>query len=56
MAAKVDSDKCIGCGMCVDECPLAAVLLNDDTASVDDSVCVECGICVDFCSTGAISL
>jgi len=56
MAAKVDSDSCVGCGACVDECPVSAISLNDEVASVDDSLCTECGACVDVCPTGAIIL
>ena len=56
MAAKVDPDKCTGCGSCVDVCPVEAVSLNDDVAVIDEDTCTECGLCVDECPNDAISL
>lgn len=56
MAAKVDPDKCTGCGACVDACPVEAISLNDDVAVVDEDTCTECGLCVDECPNDAISL
>jgi len=57
MAAKVDPDKCTGCGACVDACPVEAISLNDDDmAVVDEDTCTECGLCVDECPNDAISL
>jgi len=55
MKATVDKDKCIGCGQCVDVCPVEAIKLENDIAVVSDE-CLECGACVDECSAGAISL
>jgi len=54
--AKVDVDQCLGCGVCVDECPGGAISLNGDIASVDEALCTECGACVDVCPNIAISL
>ena len=30
MVAKINADSCTGCGSCIDECPAAAIFLNDD--------------------------
>jgi len=56
MAAKVDIQKCTGCGVCVEVCPLEAISLNDDKAVIDEDNCTECGLCVDECPNDAIGL
>jgi len=55
MAAKVDVDKCTGCGTCAEVCPVEAIKV-DDYAVVDEDECVDCGTCVDECPEGAITL
>ncbi|ATZ61121.2 MAG: 4Fe-4S binding protein [Methanosarcinales archaeon Met12] len=55
MVIKIDLDACIGCGACVDECPVDAISLNDDVASVDEGLCTDCGMCIDVCPINAIS-
>ncbi|WP_174589837.1 4Fe-4S binding protein [Methanocella conradii] len=56
MVAKVDEEKCVGCGTCVDTCPEAAIELVDEVAHVDEERCQECGDCVEACPTEAITL
>jgi len=56
MAAKVNEEECIGCGVCIDECPAEAISMNDDIAVIDVEACTECGDCVDACPSEAISL
>jgi NAD-dependent dihydropyrimidine dehydrogenase PreA subunit len=57
MVAKIDSDVCIGCGSCIDECTSAAISLNDeDIAVVDEDECLDCGACEDTCPNGAITI
>jgi NAD-dependent dihydropyrimidine dehydrogenase PreA subunit len=50
----VDAARCIGCGACVDACPVAAVSLLDGKACVDEEKCTGCEACVDVCPEGAI--
>ena len=56
MAAKVDLEKCNGCGTCVDECPMEAIKLENEKAVISDDECTECGVCVDACPNDALSL
>jgi len=56
MAAKVEPQKCTGCGVCIKVCPPAAISLSDNKAVIDEDACVECGLCVNECPNAAISL
>ena len=53
MAVKVISEKCIGCGTCVDSCPFDAIDMIDDKAVINDK-CTACGTCIEVCPTEAI--
>ncbi|KKG74261.1 ferredoxin, partial [Methanosarcina mazei] len=30
MVAKVNKEECTGCGTCVDECPVEAIIIDED--------------------------
>ncbi|MCT4584976.1 MAG: RnfABCDGE type electron transport complex subunit B [Peptostreptococcaceae bacterium] len=46
---------CIGCGMCVRECPFDAIIFENKIAKIDYEKCKQCYKCVVKCPTGAIS-
>ena len=46
---QVQTDGCIGCGICTTQCAYSAVTLQDGKARVDHSKCVGCGRCVGAC-------
>ena len=50
---KIDFDKCVGCGGCIDLCPSIAISMIDDIVTIDDQLCTECGICVKVCPMNA---
>ncbi len=56
MAVVVDVEKCVGCGACVDSCPVNALVMDGDKVKVDDAACVDCGACVGTCPVEALSL
>ena len=50
----VDTDKCIGCRMCLKVgCP--AVMVKGKKSSIDPTQCVGCTLCAKVCPVGAIS-
>ena len=54
--AEVDPELCIGCGTCVEICPMNAIKLENDLSSVRLKRCIGCGNCVAKCPEEAISL
>ena len=50
---RTDSDKCVGCKMCMKlGCP--AISMKEGKAVIDHTQCVGCGICKEQCKPGAI--
>jgi NAD-dependent dihydropyrimidine dehydrogenase PreA subunit len=52
---RVDTEKCIGCGFCVRDCPVEAVKLNQKKAVINDHWCTQCGVCQRVCEVQAIA-
>ena len=53
--ARINAEKCIGCGECFDACTFKAIIPGD-TYTVDGSRCDECGSCFLVCPEDAIEL
>ncbi len=53
----VNSDKCIGCGICRETCPHNAIGVDENLKSkVNPGFCKGCGLCTSVCPTGAIQV
>ena len=55
VGARVNPEKCTGCGACVAVCPVEAIRLVNDIAVIDEEECVDCGACVTECPQDAIT-
>ncbi|MFZ5517303.1 MAG: 4Fe-4S dicluster domain-containing protein [Candidatus Zhuqueibacterota bacterium] len=62
---KIDVEKCIGCSLCVNVCPVEAMTLvsaNDPhapkrkIAKVNEAICLGCGVCVRVCRNESLRL
>ncbi|MFW9970017.1 MAG: ATP-binding protein [Candidatus Odinarchaeota archaeon] len=51
--AIVDAEKCKGCGICAEKCPIEAAVLVDDRSYVKKDRCIGCGVCVHHCPENA---
>ncbi len=54
--ANVDEDSCIGCGTCVEMCPMETIDLENSIAHVNKDKCIGCGVCAHHCPEEAIQL
>ncbi|MHA1256100.1 MAG: 4Fe-4S binding protein [Promethearchaeota archaeon] len=54
--AKVNEEDCIGCGTCVEKCPMETIELVDATAVITEEKCIGCGVCAHHCPEDAIKL
>lgn len=49
-----DLEKCTGCGICVQSCPVNAIQMVDDHPVTDYHVCINCLCCNESCPEGAV--
>ncbi len=56
MPAKVDKEKCEGCGDCVEACPNSSIEMVENKAQVKQDDCIDCSACVDACPKQAIAM
>jgi Pyruvate/2-oxoacid:ferredoxin oxidoreductase delta subunit len=55
--AVVDPEECISCGVCIERCPVDAIMAGEDSkALVERAKCIGCGVCVIGCATDAIEM
>jgi ferredoxin len=55
--AEIDPDKCISCGLCLDErCQVGAIEEGEDAYRIIRDRCIGCGLCVSTCPAEAVRL
>jgi NADH:ubiquinone oxidoreductase subunit F (NADH-binding)/ferredoxin len=51
----IREDMCVGCGMCIRACPVAAVTGEKKKPhKIDNTTCIHCGACFDACNFSAV--
>ena len=54
---EIDTEKCTGCGECVDICPVDVLELQDEkSVPVNIEECVGCESCMEVCEEEAITV
>ncbi len=54
--ARVNKESCIGCGTCVEKCPMETIDLEDTVAVINEEKCIGCGVCAHHCPEETIHL
>jgi len=54
---KLTSDKCTGCGMCINVCPQGVLALSEGRVKISHKdKCMECGACAKNCRFQALEV
>lgn len=51
----IKKEKCIGCGLCVNDCFIKDIELIDGKANMKNIACFKCGHCIAICPKNAVS-
>lgn len=52
----VNPEKCSGCALCYQHCPLQIISLRDKRAEIDLHRCIRCYCCQELCPYGAVEI
>ena len=52
----VNEEKCVGCELCVKDCPSSYLYIENGKAHTNTGGCLECGHCYAICPQGAITM
>jgi nitroreductase/NAD-dependent dihydropyrimidine dehydrogenase PreA subunit len=52
----IDTEKCIGCGLCEKDCPTYNIQVKNEKAVLCGILCLKCGHCAAVCPKNAIEL
>lgn len=50
------TEACCGCGVCVGECPVYAMFLENKRVKIDYQMCIGCNNCLEVCPDSALEL
>ena len=50
----VNEEMCLGCGVCVEQCPVEAIFMVEEIARINEKQCIRCGRCHDTCPVEAV--
>ncbi len=50
----VDKEKCTGCLICVKNCPVEAINMENGKVEIDMDKCIRCGKCHEICLQDAV--
>jgi NAD-dependent dihydropyrimidine dehydrogenase PreA subunit len=54
---EVISENCVGCGECIDVCPVNIYELQDGkSVTINEEECIGCESCVEVCENDAITV
>ena len=53
---ETDQERCTGCGLCVDICPVQVIKMEGDFPVIDKEWCIGCGVCAAPCPVSAVKL
>lgn len=57
VSLKLDKEKCIGCGICLEVCPHQIFLIQEGKAVIREiDRCMECGACSKNCPVQALQV
>ena len=53
---EIKTEQCVGCGDCLEICPMDAISLQEEVAVRNAQACIGCGLCVSLCSSEALEM
>jgi len=54
---EVDAEKCVGCGECVEVCPVDVYeIIDEKSVPVNEDECLGCESCAEVCEHEAITV
>ena len=56
VTTKIDPDLCVGCGLCVQVCPVKTLSMVNGKAEVTGDLSLNCGHCQAICPEGAVTV